>query len=102
MERSNFLSTHPEGEIITIVTVGIDLTKNVFAVHGAHESGKPVLVRPEMARAKLLELFAQLPPSHDRHGCVLWRPPLGQRVRQVWPHGAHDGAQVRCSLPHER
>ena len=102
MERSNFLSTHLEGEIITMVTVGIDLAKNVFAVHGAHESGKPVLVRPEVARAKLLELIAQLPPSHDRHGSVLRRPPLGQRVRQVWPHGAHDGAQVRCSLPHER
>ena len=62
MERSNFSSTHLEGEIMTIVTVGIDLAKNVFAVHGVNESGKPVLVRPEVARAKLLELIAHLPP----------------------------------------
>ena len=28
---------------MAIVTVGIDLAKNVFAVHGVDESGKPVL-----------------------------------------------------------
>ena len=45
-----------------IVTVGTDLAKNVFAVHGVDEFGKPVLVRPEAPRAKLLELIANLPP----------------------------------------
>ncbi len=48
---------------MTIVTVGIDLAKNVFAVHGVGEAGKAELVRPEVPRAKLLELIAQLPPS---------------------------------------
>lgn len=47
---------------MTIVTVGIDLAKNVFAVHGVGESGKPELVRPEVPRAKLIELIAGLPP----------------------------------------
>ncbi len=46
---------------MTIVTVGIDLAKNVFAVHGVDEGGKPALVRPEVPRAKLLELIANLP-----------------------------------------
>ena len=41
---------------MTIVTVGVDLAKNVFAVHGVDESGKPALVRPEVPRAKLGEL----------------------------------------------
>ena len=50
-------------EIITIVTVGIDLAKNVFVVHGVEETGKPALVRPEVPRAKLLELVANLPPG---------------------------------------
>jgi transposase len=58
MERSNFSSTHLEGEIMAIVTVGIDLAKNIFAVHGVDETGKPALVRPEVPRAKLLELIA--------------------------------------------
>ena len=46
---------------MAIVTVGIDLAKNVFAVHGVSESGKPDLVRPEVPRTKLLELVANLP-----------------------------------------
>ena len=51
-----------EGEVMAIVTVGIDLAKSVFAVHGVDETGKPALVRPEVPRAKLLELTAHLPP----------------------------------------
>lgn len=47
---------------MTIVTVGIDLAKNVFAIHGVDAAGKPVLVRPSVARDKLLELIATLPP----------------------------------------
>jgi transposase len=62
MERSNFSSTHLRGEIMAIVTVGIDLAKNVFAVHCVDEVGKPALVRPEVPRAKLIELIANLAP----------------------------------------
>ncbi len=51
-----------ETEIITIVTVGIDLAKNVVAVHCVDETGKAVLVWPEVALAKRLELMANLPP----------------------------------------
>ena len=47
---------------MAILYVGIDLAKNVFAVHGVNEAGKPVLVRPSVARAKLHELIASLPP----------------------------------------
>ena len=47
---------------MAIITIGIDLAKNVFAVHGVNESGKAELVRPEVPRAKLLELIANLPP----------------------------------------
>lgn len=47
---------------MAIVSVGIDLAKNVFAVHGVDEAGKPSLVRPNVPRARLLELIATLPP----------------------------------------
>jgi transposase len=47
---------------MTIITIGIDLAKNVFAVHGVDESGRPALIRPNVPRAKLLELIASLPP----------------------------------------
>ena len=47
---------------MAILTVGIDLAKNVFALHGVNQAGKPELLRPSVARSKLNELVAALPP----------------------------------------
>lgn len=47
---------------MNIITVGIDLAKNVFAVHGVNDSGRPALVKPKVSRADLLPLIANLPP----------------------------------------
>lgn len=47
---------------MSIITIGIDLAKNVFAVHGVDDNGKPVLVRPKVSRVELLSLIAQIPP----------------------------------------
>ncbi|SHE88485.1 Transposase [Lampropedia hyalina DSM 16112] len=47
---------------MAIITVGIDLAKNIFAVHGINAAGKSELVRPSVSRAKLLDLLASLPP----------------------------------------
>jgi transposase len=47
---------------MTIVAVGVDLAKNLFAVQGVGVSGKPELVKPDVKRKKLLELIASLPP----------------------------------------
>ncbi|MGJ0639455.1 IS110 family transposase [Xenorhabdus bovienii] len=46
---------------MTIATIGIDLAKNVFAVHGVDHNGKTVLVKPRVSRAALPELIASLP-----------------------------------------
>src|SRR3954464_12672585 len=43
-----------------VTTVGLDLAKNLFQVHGADAQGRPVLKR-KLARGKVLELFATLP-----------------------------------------
>ncbi|PRX24036.1 transposase [Paraburkholderia sp. BL18I3N2] len=47
---------------MSIVTVGIDLAKNVFAVHGVDEAGKAKLIKPRVPRDQLVTLIAQLPP----------------------------------------
>jgi transposase len=44
-----------------VSTVGIDLAKNVFSVHGV-DAGGVVLIRRTVSRAKLAQLIAQLPP----------------------------------------
>ena len=48
---------------MAIVTIGIDLAKNGFAVHGVEETGRSVLIRPKVPRAKLIELITALPPG---------------------------------------
>ena len=43
-----------------ITTVGIDLAKNLFQVHGVNEHGKAVL-KKQLRRDQVAEFFAQLP-----------------------------------------
>ena len=44
-----------------ITTVGIDLAKNVFQVHGVDQRGK-VVVRKRLRRQQVLTFFTQQPP----------------------------------------
>ena len=46
---------------MTIVCVGIDLAKNVFALHGVNEAGAASLKQPKVARGKLGALVAAMP-----------------------------------------
>lgn len=75
-----------------IITVGIDLAKNVFAVHGIDEAGKPALIKPKVPRDKLLELVAQLPPCligmeacSGAHHWARQFQALGHTVRLIAP-----------------
>lgn len=47
---------------MAIIAIGVDLAKNVFAVHGVDETGKAVLIKPSVRRDALLELIAKQPP----------------------------------------
>ena len=77
---------------MSILYVGIDLAKNVFAVHGVDEHGKPALVRASVPRAKLHALIASLPPctigmeacSGAHHWARLFAA-LGHTVRLMAP-----------------
>ena len=44
-----------------VTTIGLDLAKNVFQVHGADAHGAPLL-RKQLRRAQMAEFFAQQPP----------------------------------------
>lgn len=46
---------------MAIIRIGVDLAKNVFAVHGVDEAGKVVLART-VRREQLLEVLAAVPP----------------------------------------
>ena len=63
---------HSQGAVhMQVTTVGLDLAKNVFQLHGVDAHGRTVL-RKRLARAKVLEFFATLPR------CLVGPPvPLG-------------------------
>ena len=44
-----------------ITTLGIDLAKNVFQLHGMNQAGKCVL-KKRLSRVKLMEFLVTLPP----------------------------------------
>ena len=48
---------------MTIIATGINLAKNIFAVHGVNHGGAVVLRQPKVARAKLGAMIAALPPG---------------------------------------
>ena len=44
-----------------ITTIGLDLAKNVFQIHGVDDAGN-VIVRKKLRRVGILAFFAELPP----------------------------------------
>jgi transposase len=44
-----------------VITIGLDIAKSVFQVHGVDDAGT-VVIRKRVSRSKMLEFFADLPP----------------------------------------
>ncbi len=87
-----------------IITVGLDLAKNVFQVHGADGSGRAVL-RRKLRRAQVLEFFGQLGPCTVAMEACGGARLLGSRDRQAGPRGAADPAglcEAVCPAAEER
>ncbi len=62
-----------------ITTIGIDLAKNVFQVHGVDERGKAGL-KKQLKRAQVLPFFANCGAVSDRHGGLCQRAFLGAQA----------------------
>ena len=45
----------------SITTIGLDIAKNVFQIHGVDESGVAIL-RRSLRRGQMLAFFGNLPP----------------------------------------
>jgi len=52
-----------------VSTIGLDLAKNVFQVHGVDAAGETV-VRRVLRRGRVLVYFAQLPPCPQSTICL--------------------------------
>ena len=76
------------------VTIGIDLAKSVFQVHGVDAHGRPVL-RRRLSRGRVLGFFADLPPCRigmeacsSAHHWARQLEELGHDVRLMAPQYA--------------
>src|SRR5262245_19487088 len=60
-------TNHQRGpSVSTITTIGLDLAKKVFQVHGVDVAGKVVVAR-KLRRKEVLAFFAKLPPCLVAH-----------------------------------
>ena len=74
-----------EGPEMDIRTLGIDLAKNVFQVHGVDGKGRTVVQR-QFRRRQLLAFIAQLQPCLAMEACGsahYWAREIAQRGHQV-------------------
>ena len=80
-----------EGPVMKVTTIGIDLAKDVFGVHGDDGEGR-VAFRKRVVRNRLLEFLSQLPPClvgleacSSAHYWARKIERLGHRVRLMSP-----------------
>src|SRR3984957_10893686 len=83
-----------------ITTVGIDLAKKLFQIHGIDERGKAVL-RKQLRRAQVAVFFANMPP------CVIGMEACARahhwaRTLQRFVHGAADGTAICEALREDK
>ena len=78
-----------------IVTIGIDLAKKVFAVHGVDATGKPSLMRPSVPRAKLSRAHVSEPALSARSGRWSNKKAVAQRRRSADAVGGRMQRPVR-------
>ena len=65
-----------------IITIGVDIAKNVFQVHGIDERGE-VVVRRQLRRRQILPFFGRLSACFW-YGSVRNITPLGARDCEAW------------------
>ncbi len=75
-----------------ITTIGLDLAKNVFQVHGVDDEGA-VVIRRQLRRSRVLPFFEKLPPCligieacATAHHWARQLSGLGHRVKLMPPH----------------
>jgi transposase len=76
-----------------ISTIGIDIAKTVFQVHGIDGSGEPV-VRRQLRRRQVLSFFCKTARLSYWHGSLRHITPLGARACEAGPRGAADATAL--------
>ena len=88
----------------TITTIGLDIAKSVFQVHGVDAAGE-VVIRRQLKRRYVLAFFQKLPPCLVGIEACAIVAPLVARTPGAWPYRATDAAvlhEALCQASEER
>ena len=80
-----------------ITTIGLDIAKSVFQVHGVDAAGQ-VVIRRQLKRRYVLAFFQKLPVMPGWHRGLRLVAPLVARAPGTRPYGAADAAGLREAL----
>ena len=78
-------------------TIGLDIAKNVFQVHGI-DAAEKVVVRKQLRRSKVIAFFRSGATMPSGYGSLCFGALLGTRVEEAWPRGAFDASEGRQGL----
>ncbi len=67
-----------------VITIGVDLAKNVFRVHGVDADGA-VIVRRQLRRTQMLAFFKKHPPCLVGMEACATSQSLGAATDRTWP-----------------
>jgi hypothetical protein len=80
-----------------VSTIGVDIAKSVFQVHGVDAEGT-VVVRRRVGRAKVLEFFCWFTVLPRWHGSMCNGAPMGTRAEEAWARRSSHAADLCQSL----
>jgi transposase len=81
-----------------VITIGLDIAKAVFQVHGVDVSGA-VVIRKSIKRSRLLEFFAALPPCLVGIEACPSAHHWGRELHKLRPQREAHAAELREGLP---
>jgi len=77
-----------------VTTIGLDLAKHVFQVHGVDAEGATVL-RKQLRRAQVRAFFSRLPPCLVGLEACATAHYWAREFARAWPRGATDASAIR-------
>src|ERR1700674_1383967 len=86
-----------EPNMQTITTIGLDIAKSVFQVHGVDAEDK-VIIRRQLKRRYVLAFFQKLPPCLVGIEACASSHHWSRELKALGPHRAADAAGLREAL----
>ena len=80
-----------------VTTIGLDLAKNVFQVHGI-DAAEKVVVRKQLRRSQVLEFLKALPPCLVGMEACATAHYWARELTKAWPPGPVDAGEGREGL----